>query len=545
MHVIRLGRQSIKIFFVLMLACLLSLGPGSLARADASPVNQEPATPPGFRVSGRSLLDVNGNNFIMRGVNHMHTWFPEQTNSFQQIKAKGANTVRVVLSSGHVTGWTKNSASDVANVINLCKTNKLVCVLEVHDTTGYQDPDNPPEYTPISLAEAVNYWKEIKSALIGQEAYVIINIGNEPYGNAANTSAWVTETKNAIQAMRTAGFQHLLMVDAPNWGQDWEFRMRDNAASILNSDTLKNTVFSIHMYEVFNTKAGIDSYLSSFVNAGLPLVIGEFGHLHGGGNPDEDSIMALAQKYGIGYLAWAWSGNCCGGEYLDMVKNFNASVETWWGNRIIGGENGICATSRQASIYGSEPARVCHYRVDAVGGADGWTLESTETSSQGGSLNALAATLNLGDDASNRQFRAILHFKTSFLPNNAAITRVRLRVRMHSVVGTNPFATHGGLRVDIRKPYFGAAATLAIHDFQAAADQNAVGTFGAAPVNGWYAALINSSAFPYVNLTGVTQFRLRFTLDDNNDLGADVIRLYSGNAPVATRPVLIIDYTVP
>src|SRR5687768_7913607 len=137
MSVVRLGRRSLKVFLVLVLACLLSLGPESLARADGFPVNQEPATPPGFRVSGRSLLDANGNNFIMRGVNHMHTWFLDQTSAFQRIKAKGANTVRVVLSSGHVTGWDKNSASDVANVINLCKQNKLVCVLEVHDTTGF------------------------------------------------------------------------------------------------------------------------------------------------------------------------------------------------------------------------------------------------------------------------------------------------------------------------------------------------------------------------------------------------------------------------
>src|SRR5215212_11770794 len=123
------------------------------------------------------------------------------------------------------------------------------------------------------------------------------------------------------------------MVDAPNWGQDWEFRMRDNAASILNTDPLRNTVFSIHMYGVFETRPVIEDYLLHFVNAGLPLVIGEFGHFHTDGNPDEDAILSLAQKYGIGYLGRAWSGNCCGGEYLDMVRNFNPNQETWWGNR--------------------------------------------------------------------------------------------------------------------------------------------------------------------------------------------------------------------
>ena len=338
MNLIRLARQAVKLCFVLLLACLLVLGPGS--RADAVPA--------GFHVSGRYILDVNGVNFIMRGINHPHNWFPEQTIGFQQIKAKGANTVRVVLSSGQAEDWTENSASDVANVIQLCKSNRLVCVLEVHDTTGYGEAADA-----ITLAQAVEYWKKIKSVLVGQEAYVIINLGNEPYGNE-NASGWINDTKNAILAMRAEGFQHMLMVDAPNWGQDWEFIMRDNAASVFNTDPLRNTVFSIHMYGVFETVASIQNYLSHFVNAGLPLVIGEFGHLHTDGDPDEDTILASAQANGIGYMGWSWSGNCCGGEYLDMVVDFDPSQETPWGTRIIHGANGILQTSVEASVYSGD-----------------------------------------------------------------------------------------------------------------------------------------------------------------------------------------------
>jgi hypothetical protein len=255
----------------------------------------------------------------------------------------------VVLSTGKL--WPKNSAADVANVISLCKTNKLICVLEVHDTTGYGDT------TAATLAEAVNYWKDIKSILIGQEAYVIINIGNEPYGNT-NVTSWVNDTKNAIAEMRNAGFHHMLMVDAPNWGQDWQFVMRDNAASILASDPDGNTVFSIHMYGVFDTPAKVQNYISTFVNAGLPLVVGEFGDQHTDGNPDEDAIMATAETYGIGYIGWSWSGNT--GGLLDMVVNFDPSQMTAWGTRIFKGANGIVKTSCEASVYGSGPnPKVC------------------------------------------------------------------------------------------------------------------------------------------------------------------------------------------
>jgi mannan endo-1,4-beta-mannosidase len=299
----------------------------------------------GFTVSGSRILDANGNAFVMRGVNHAHTWYPDRTpQALADIKALGANTVRVVLSTGD--RWTRTEAADVTNVINQCKANRLICVLEAHDTTGYGE-----DAAATTLARAVDYWISIKAALAGQERYVILNIGNEPYGNT-NAAAWVADTKSAITRLRAAGFEHSIMVDAPNWGQDWSFTMRDNAASVFATDPQRNTIFSIHMYGVFDTAAEINDYLGRFLTAGLPIVVGEFGFNHSDGNPDEDTILATTQARGIGYLGWSWSGNGGGVEYLDLVTNFNAAALTSWGERLFNGANGIKATSREASVYG-------------------------------------------------------------------------------------------------------------------------------------------------------------------------------------------------
>lgn len=297
----------------------------------------------GLRISGRNIVEANGSNFIMRGTSHAHTWYTSQTSSFANIKALGANTVRVVLSGGR---WPANSAGDVANVIALCKASKLICVLENHDTTGYGEQSGA--YT---LDQAVNYWIGLKSVLVGQENYVVINIGNEPIGNN-NVSTWTAATTSAISRLRSNGFEHLIMVDAPNWGQDWQFTMRDNARTVYNADPTGNTVFSIHMYGVFDTAAEIIAYFDAFQTLGLPLVVGEFGHNHSDGNPDEDTIMAQAQSRGLGYIGWSWSGNGGGVEYLDMVTNFNPAQLTNWGQRIFNGANGIAATAREATIYG-------------------------------------------------------------------------------------------------------------------------------------------------------------------------------------------------
>ncbi|MCS7250976.1 MAG: glycoside hydrolase family 5 protein [Anaerolineae bacterium] len=310
---------------------------------------QTPSGVSGFRVSGRYILDANGNLFVIRGINHPHVWYRQHTRAFADIKNAGANTIRVVLSGGQ--RWWPSSAANVAEVIQLCKTNRLICILEVHDTTGYGEQPGA-----ASLAQAVEYWKSIYNVLAGEEAYVIINIGNEPYGNQ-NTQNWIQDTISAIQALRQHGFRHALMVDAPNWGQDWQFIMRDNAPQILNADPDRNTIFSVHMYGVYDTAAEVQSYIQSFVNRNLPLVIGEFGWMHTDGDPNEDAIMSYADQYGIGYLGWSWSGNSGGVEYLDMVIGFNPNQLTSWGQRLIHGPNGLRQSpySTEASVYRSSP----------------------------------------------------------------------------------------------------------------------------------------------------------------------------------------------
>jgi mannan endo-1,4-beta-mannosidase len=294
----------------------------------------------GLHVSGSNIVEANGQTFIMRGVNHPHVWFTNQTSSFANIKALGANTVRVVLGSGKRWG----PSTDVAGVISLCKQNRLICVLEVHDTTGFGE-----EGAAASLDEAVDYWISQKSALVGQENYVVINIGNEPIGNN-NAGQWINATTAAIQKMRANGFEHLLMVDGPNWGQDWQFVMRDNAQTILNADSRHNTVLSIHMYAVYNTAASITDYLNRFQANGWPLVIGEFGWRFDASQVDHETLLAEAASRGLGYLGWSWSGNT--DPILDMAAGFDPNQLTTWGQRIFNGTNGIKATAKEATIYG-------------------------------------------------------------------------------------------------------------------------------------------------------------------------------------------------
>ncbi|MEU9523430.1 cellulase family glycosylhydrolase [Streptomyces sp. NPDC048224] len=323
------------------------LFPGT-ATAQASPARAAGAQAAGAQAAGLHisegrLLEGNGNDFVMRGVNHAHTWYPGETQSLADIKALGANSVRVVLSDGH--RWSENGPADVAAVIGQCKANRLICVLEVHDTTGYGE-----DAAAGTLDHAADYWIGLKDVLAGQEDYVIVNIGNEPWGNT-DPAGWTEPTVAAVKKLRAAGLQHTIMVDAPNWGQDWQGVMRANAQSVYDADPTGNLIFSIHMYSVFDTAQEITDYLEAFVDAKLPILIGEFGGpADQYGDPDEDTMMATAERLRLGYLAWSWSGNT--DPVLDLAIDFDPSRLSDWGERIFHGADGIARTAEEATVYG-------------------------------------------------------------------------------------------------------------------------------------------------------------------------------------------------
>jgi DNA-binding beta-propeller fold protein YncE len=185
-----------------------------------------------------------------------------------------------------------------------------------------------------------------------------------------------------------------------------------------------------------------------------------------------------------------------------------------------------------------------YFSFTSTAAYDGWVLESTATSKMGGTLSA-AGTWRVGDDASKKQYRSLLYFNTSTLPDNAVIRSVTLRIYKTGAVGTDPLTSgaFGFLLADIKKGTFGTAA-LQITDFQATASANAIGHFSSIG-SGWYQLVIPASDYKYVNLTGVTQFRLRFASTNNNNKVADYDTFYAGGAASENRSVLSIEYSLP
>ncbi len=254
----------------------------------------------------------------------------------------------------------------------------------------------------------------------------------------------------------------------------------------------------------------------------------------------------------------------CGGgwsSYLDSCEKYNPSTNTWTSfQRLNVGRRTLGLAAVDGKLYAEGGYSGAYSNVNeqsegvpsivtiySTATQDGWVLESAENSNVGRTMNSIATTLRLGDDAARKQYRSILSFNTSGLPDNAVITKVTLKLKRQGIVGGgNPVTVFQGFMADIRKGVFGTSV-LQLTDWQAAAGKT-IGPFTPTLSGGWY-TLNLTSAKAYINKlatgSGLTQIRLRFKLDDNNNAVANYLSLYSGNAAAASRPRLIIEYYVP
>lgn len=182
------------------------------------------------------------------------------------------------------------------------------------------------------------------------------------------------------------------------------------------------------------------------------------------------------------------------------------------------------------------------------GAQDGWVLESGENTSVGGSLSATTNTssaLRVGDNNQDRQYKTVVSFDTSSIPDGATIVSVTLRLLRGSLTGTNPFTTHSTCWVDVQNASgFSGSTTLQNGDWQAAATAVQAASLSNAASNGvWSTGTLNAAGIAALNKTGTTQLRVYFNTGDNDDTGNDYLGYYSGeNGTAANRPQLVVTY---
>ncbi len=327
------GTTLLSLLLLVLLAGCTSSGAVGNDNTDSSPAPESSfnQSPVGLHVEGTFLKKADGTPFIMRGVNHAHSWYREYDMvALDAIAAMGANTVRLVLSDG--SRWEKDSAETVTELIAQCRSRGLTAVLEVHDATGSNDTED--------LLDAARYWCDLAPVLAGTEDDVILNIANEWYGSWSG-KRWRDGYVEAIGMIREAGIRNCIMVDTAGWGQ-YGKAVRDYGKAVFDADPERNTLFSIHMYGMSGRWEWLIRYnLNGVTRQNLCACVGEFGWTHSDGNVKEDYLMEYCHEQGIGWLAWSWKGNSGGVEYLDLAETWDGSVLSDWGTTVIYGPYGL------------------------------------------------------------------------------------------------------------------------------------------------------------------------------------------------------------
>ncbi len=292
---------------------------------------------PGFYVKGRHLYDRCGDPVVLRGVNEMVVWTKNRDGipEFDEIQKTGANAVRIVWNS---TGTPAQLDRAIGNAI----ARQMIPIIENHDATGNLN----------ALAKVVDWWvtPEIVRVINSHEKYLLVNIANEAGDRHVNQAAYIEAYKTAITRMRRAGIKTLLILDAPDWGQNIDV-LQGTAVELTAADPLKNLLFSVHMWWHDPTGERIRSEIQQSVAMNLPLIVGEFAQ-HAVYQCDQapfdySTLLTEAQRHSVGWLAWSWggmdNGDCANQGSFDMTRGGLYGIwEEPWGEAV--------AVSHPASI---------------------------------------------------------------------------------------------------------------------------------------------------------------------------------------------------
>lgn len=298
----------------------------------------------GFKTNGIHLLDSNGNEFVIRGVNNPSVWYPvESYNALGDIAKHNVNCVRIV--------WdTRGETDELEKVISKCINFQMIPMVELHDATG--------DSTAHKLMRLTNYFikEDVKEMLLRYENYLLINIANEWGDHTMKNDYWYTAYKQSVGVLRKAGYKTTLVIDGSGWGQNIS-PILNHGKDLIDDDKEHNLLFSVHMYGSWNDATKIENDLKDVCQQEIPIIVGEFGYSYNNGDNNLGckvnckQILKTCADLNIGYLAWSWTGNNEENKWLNLVEHKDWATLTTWGKEVFNTSLGIKETAQKASVF--------------------------------------------------------------------------------------------------------------------------------------------------------------------------------------------------
>jgi hypothetical protein len=450
----------------------------------------------------------------------------------------------------HNTSWTDASNVNAMDLITPIRNS--VMRNNISQSTGYTFAEKPTGsvgndwnhnnwYTTRGMGLAHFLWENKGYSTIAQlcTATRLECQGHEEspgFANARGGNFTLSfYSPNIDRGVLIPGINNIFTGEAPDVGA-YEFafdppaRVRSSTRTDANPTGVANVSFTVTFSEPVK---GVD----------LVSPFGDF-KLVSGQDILDAAITSVTSVSATIYTVRVSTGSGSGTLRLDVIDDdsiVDAKDQPLGG---VGMGNGNFTTGEEYTVNPST-TRTISVAFKSAGVYDGWVLESGENTNVGGGLDRNATTFNVGDDQRDRQYKGILSFDTNSLPDNAVIVSAQLKVKRQGMVGADPFKTHGALLVEIRNGPFNNSAALQTADFSAAASPGATRDQLASLTYSWYAVQLSNANLLRINKGGVTQFRLLFSKDDNDDRGADLMKFFSGNSVDANQPELIVTYYEP
>lgn len=276
------------------------------APATATPEPQQ-AAPSGTPVEANGKLSVKGTQivneagqpFIIKGVStHGIAWFPQYINleSFRTLRdSLGCNTVRLALYSSQSEGYKKELHAKIDEGVAYATQLGMYVVLDWH-VLGSGNPNTDKAAAEAFFEEMAAKYKDYNN--------VIYEICNEPNGDVQWERDIKPYAQSIISIIRAADDDAIIIVGTPTWSQDVDVAVKSPLEG-------QNLVYAFHFYAGTH-KERYREKVTAALNAGLPVLVSEFGISDASGNgaldeEEGDRWMAYLDERNIGRICWALS----------------------------------------------------------------------------------------------------------------------------------------------------------------------------------------------------------------------------------------------
>jgi mannan endo-1,4-beta-mannosidase len=223
-----------------------------------------------------------------------------------------------------------------------------------------------------------NRWREIASQFQNQSD-VWFDLWNEPYwwddSHGYSEALWLSDMSQLVDNIRSTGARNICLVPGSATGQGHQVFI-NQGPSLLSGRS--NLLFQIHCYVAkWNvSQATAESRFQAVLNAGCPLLIGEYG----AGDPFANILNAARTKK-VSSVAWLWKASNTDTEALLRADGITPNDVS--NNSLGSGVRSFCLEQRNGASGPAAPSNLTASAVSSsrinLAWADNATNESGYT----------------------------------------------------------------------------------------------------------------------------------------------------------------------